>query len=60
MPDIADERYQRKCETISGWISNLRCLSVEVPTSTMGEKGCWVNFECLAESMLHDFSPINI
>ena len=27
--------------------------------STMGEKGCWDNFECLAESMLYDFSPIN-
>ena len=34
-------------------------LSVEVPTSTMGEKGCWDNFECLAESMFYDFSPIN-
>ena len=37
-------------------------LSVEVPTSTMGEKDCQDNnnCECLAESMLHDLDPINV
>ena len=33
---------------------------MEVPTGTTGEKGCWDNFESLAENLLYDLADLGV